>query len=77
MLACIAVSVIVVVGQRAVRYQPITVLCAIGPTLSVLGQTARRLGEGDMEVRAKVSPAPYSKQAQTTYPEGWRTKATA
>ena len=30
-----------------------------------------------IEVRAKVSPAPYSKQAQTTYHEGWRTKATA
>jgi vanillate/3-O-methylgallate O-demethylase len=30
-----------------------------------------------IEIRAKVSPAPYSKQAQTTYHEGWRTKATA
>jgi len=29
-----------------------------------------------LEIRAKVSPAPYSKQAQTTYHEGWRTKAT-
>jgi vanillate/3-O-methylgallate O-demethylase len=30
-----------------------------------------------IEIRAKVSPAPYSKQAQTTYHEGWRSKATA
>ena len=30
-----------------------------------------------IEVRAKVSPAPYSKMAQTTYHEGWRSKATA
>jgi hypothetical protein len=30
-----------------------------------------------IEIRAKVSPAPYAKQAQTTYHEGWRTKATA
>jgi vanillate/3-O-methylgallate O-demethylase len=29
-----------------------------------------------IEVRAIVSPAPYSKQAQTSYHEGWRTKAT-
>ena len=29
-----------------------------------------------LEVRAKVSPAPYSKMAQTTYHEGWRSKAT-
>jgi vanillate/3-O-methylgallate O-demethylase len=29
------------------------------------------------EIRAKVSPAPYSKMAQTTYHEGWRSKATA
>jgi hypothetical protein len=28
------------------------------------------------EIRAKVSPAPYSKMAQTTYHEGWRSKAT-
>jgi vanillate/3-O-methylgallate O-demethylase len=28
------------------------------------------------EIRAIVSPAPYSKQAQTTYHEGWRSKAT-
>jgi diguanylate cyclase (GGDEF)-like protein/PAS domain S-box-containing protein len=39
LLACIAVSVIVVAGLRTVRYQPIAVLCAIGPTLSVFGQT--------------------------------------
>jgi vanillate/3-O-methylgallate O-demethylase len=30
-----------------------------------------------IEIRAKVSAAPYSKQAQTTYHEGWRSKATA
>jgi vanillate/3-O-methylgallate O-demethylase len=30
-----------------------------------------------IEIRAIVSPAPYAKQAQTTYHEGWRTKATA
>jgi vanillate/3-O-methylgallate O-demethylase len=30
-----------------------------------------------IEIRAKVSAAPYSKQAQTTYHEGWRTKAIA
>ena len=30
-----------------------------------------------LEIRAIVSPAPYGKQAQTTYHEGWRTKATA
>jgi len=29
-----------------------------------------------IEIRAKVSPAPYGKQAQTTYHQGWRTKAT-
>ena len=29
-----------------------------------------------LEIRAKVSPAPYSKMAQTTYHEGWRSKAT-
>src|SRR5262245_57031220 len=29
-----------------------------------------------IEIRAIVSPAPYSKQAQTTYHDGWRTKAT-
>jgi vanillate/3-O-methylgallate O-demethylase len=29
------------------------------------------------EIRAIVSPAPYAKQAQTTYHEGWRSKATA
>jgi len=28
------------------------------------------------EIRAIVSPAPYAKQAQTTYHEGWRSKAT-
>jgi vanillate/3-O-methylgallate O-demethylase len=28
------------------------------------------------EIRAKVSAAPYSKMAQTTYHEGWRSKAT-
>jgi len=28
------------------------------------------------EIRAIVSPAPYAKQAQTTYHEGWRGKAT-
>jgi vanillate/3-O-methylgallate O-demethylase len=28
------------------------------------------------EIRAIVSPAPYAKQAQTTYHEGWRNKAT-
>jgi diguanylate cyclase (GGDEF)-like protein/PAS domain S-box-containing protein len=39
LLACIAVSVIVVAGLRTVRYQPIAVLCAVGPTLSVFGQT--------------------------------------
>ncbi len=39
LLACIAVSVIVVAGLRTVRYQPIAVLCAIGPSLSVFGQT--------------------------------------
>jgi vanillate/3-O-methylgallate O-demethylase len=27
------------------------------------------------EIRAIVSPAPYAKQAQTTYHEGWRSKA--
>ena len=30
-----------------------------------------------IEIRAIVSPAPYAKQAQTTYHEGWRSKATA
>ena len=30
-----------------------------------------------IEIRAIVSPAPYSKQAQTSYHEGWRTKAMA
>jgi vanillate/3-O-methylgallate O-demethylase len=30
-----------------------------------------------IEIRAIVSPAPYAKQAQTTYHEGWRTKAIA
>jgi vanillate/3-O-methylgallate O-demethylase len=30
-----------------------------------------------IEIRAVVSPAPYAKQAQTTYHEGWRSKATA
>jgi len=30
-----------------------------------------------IEIRAIVSPAPYAKQAQTTYHEGWRTKAAA
>jgi diguanylate cyclase (GGDEF)-like protein/PAS domain S-box-containing protein len=39
LLACIAVSVIVIVGLRTVRYQPIAVLSTIGPTLSVFGQT--------------------------------------
>ena len=28
------------------------------------------------EIRVVVSPAPYAKQAQTTYHEGWRSKAT-
>jgi vanillate/3-O-methylgallate O-demethylase len=28
------------------------------------------------EIRAIVSPAPYAKQAQTTYHEGWRSKTT-
>jgi vanillate/3-O-methylgallate O-demethylase len=28
------------------------------------------------EIRAIVSPAPYAKQAQTTYHGGWRSKAT-
>jgi diguanylate cyclase (GGDEF)-like protein/PAS domain S-box-containing protein len=39
LLACIAVSVIVVAGLRTVRYQPIAVLCTIGSILSVFGQT--------------------------------------
>ena len=30
-----------------------------------------------LEIRAIVSPVPYAKQAQTTYHQGWRTKATA
>ena len=30
-----------------------------------------------IEIRAVVSPVPYAKQAQTTYHQGWRTKATA
>lgn len=30
-----------------------------------------------IEIRAIVSPAPYSKMARTSYAEGWRTKATA
>jgi vanillate/3-O-methylgallate O-demethylase len=30
-----------------------------------------------IEIRAVVSPAPYGKQARTSYAEGWRTKATA
>src|SRR5258706_3258604 len=30
-----------------------------------------------LEIRAIVSPAPYGKQAQTSYHEGWRSKATA
>jgi vanillate/3-O-methylgallate O-demethylase len=30
-----------------------------------------------IEIRAIVSPAPYAKQARTSYAEGWRTKATA
>jgi vanillate/3-O-methylgallate O-demethylase len=29
-----------------------------------------------LEIRAIVSPAPYSKMARTSYAEGWRTKAT-
>jgi vanillate/3-O-methylgallate O-demethylase len=29
-----------------------------------------------IEIRAIVSPAPYAKQAQTSYHEGWRGKAT-
>jgi len=29
-----------------------------------------------IEIRAVVSPAPYAKQARTSYAEGWRTKAT-
>src|SRR5712692_3095747 len=29
-----------------------------------------------IEIRARVSPAPYAKQARTSYAEGWRTKAT-
>jgi vanillate/3-O-methylgallate O-demethylase len=29
-----------------------------------------------LEIRAIVSPAPYAMQAQTTYHEGWRSKAT-
>ena len=29
-----------------------------------------------IEIRAIVSPAPYAKQARTSYAEGWRTKAT-
>jgi vanillate/3-O-methylgallate O-demethylase len=28
-----------------------------------------------IEIRAIVSPAPYAKQARTSYAEGWRTKA--
>src|SRR5918993_400581 len=30
-----------------------------------------------IEIRAVVSPAPYGKQARTSYAEGWRTKVTA
>jgi vanillate/3-O-methylgallate O-demethylase len=30
-----------------------------------------------IEIRAIVSPAPYGKQARTSYAEGWRTKVTA
>lgn len=30
-----------------------------------------------IEIRAVVSPAPYSRMARTSYAEGWRTKATA
>jgi vanillate/3-O-methylgallate O-demethylase len=30
-----------------------------------------------IEIRAIVSPAPYARQARTSYAEGWRTKATA
>jgi vanillate/3-O-methylgallate O-demethylase len=30
-----------------------------------------------IEIRAIVSPAPYSRMARTSYAEGWRTKATA
>ena len=30
-----------------------------------------------IEIRAIVSPAPYAKQARTSYAEGWRSKATA
>jgi vanillate/3-O-methylgallate O-demethylase len=29
-----------------------------------------------IEIRAIVSPVPYSKQARTSYAEGWRSKAT-
>jgi hypothetical protein len=29
-----------------------------------------------IEIRAIVSPAPYAKQARTSYHEGWRSKAT-
>ena len=29
------------------------------------------------EIRAVVSPCPYSEVARTTYAEGWRTKAAA
>jgi syringate O-demethylase len=29
------------------------------------------------EIRAVVSPCPYSEVARTSYAEGWRTKATA
>ena len=29
-----------------------------------------------IEIRAIVSPVPYGKRAQTSYHEGWRSKAT-
>jgi vanillate/3-O-methylgallate O-demethylase len=30
-----------------------------------------------LEIRAIVSPCPYSEVARTSYAEGWRTKATS
>ena len=57
--------------------------CACQPVLLLWGEadggskkpTVER--HRQIEIRAKVSPAPYSKMAQTTYHEGWRSKATA
>jgi hypothetical protein len=47
----------------------------IGPRGEAVAPTARSSSAMQVEIRAVVSPCPYSEVARTQYAEGWRTKA--